>query len=256
MLNKILFIVLLLLPLAATAASFNIYTENFGRSSYYEDGELHGFGVDIVREIQKRVGNKSNIEMLPWVRAYMYLKTRKNTVLFQTALTKERKNYFKWVGPISVIRWGFYARKDSKLKINSLEDAKKVSLIGTCKDDAKEQYLKSKGFKNLKSIHSGDAYHQNIVNLKRGAVDLIIMSEEAMIRESEKLGFEMNDFKMIYEIDRNYLYIAFSRDVSSKIVNKWQKALNSMKKDGTYTRIMRKYPGADKLITFAKPGTM
>ncbi|WP_439331977.1 transporter substrate-binding domain-containing protein [Pseudoalteromonas caenipelagi] len=46
------------------------------------DGALTGFSVDIVKEMQKRVDDKSDIYMYPWKRAYNMALKKPNVILF------------------------------------------------------------------------------------------------------------------------------------------------------------------------------
>ena len=52
-------------------------------------------------------------------------------VAFEMSYTKVREDKFKWVGPLATKRDILVAKKGSGIKINSLEDAKKVKCIGT-----------------------------------------------------------------------------------------------------------------------------
>ncbi len=53
-----------------------------------------GPSVDIVREIQRRIGSTEEIKVLPWVRAYKLALEEENVVLFSTTYSKIRLNKF------------------------------------------------------------------------------------------------------------------------------------------------------------------
>ncbi len=114
-----------------------------------ENEETDGLSVELVKEIQKRLNQSQKITILPWTRGYKMATTMKNVMLFGTVRTKERENLFKWVGPIVMTKLVFYAKKDSGIKINTLDDAKKVARIATTKEFFSEQILGKAGFKNL-----------------------------------------------------------------------------------------------------------
>lgn len=254
---RYIIILLLLLPISLQASKFRIYTEFSGISSYIDEntGEISGFSVDIVREIQKRTGDNSTIELLPWARGYMYLKKGPQVILFQTTRTKARNDMFKWVGPLSNTSWAFFALKKNKIKIKSLDDAKKLKAVGCYKDDVKESYLKSKGFKNIVSAYGENASLTNLMNLKYEKVDLIIMSNAFPQSLSRTHNIDISDIEKVFDIKTFYFYIAFSHDTPNTVIQKWQKALNSIKSDGTYLKIIKKYKGWESYVTFAKPGT-
>ncbi len=143
-----------LLSIPATAQELTIITEEYPPVSFLEEGIITGSSAEVVREILRRLNLPDNIVILPWVRGYNILKTRPNVVLFSTARTKERESLFHWVGPLCTARNGFYIRKGSAIRINSLEEAKRVGSIATYKEDVREQMLKTWGFTNLDSSKS------------------------------------------------------------------------------------------------------
>ena len=97
-----------------------VITEDFPPFNYYEGRELKGFAVEIVKTIQTRLGISNEIKVYPWARGYHFLKTRKNTVLFSTARSKEREDLFIWVGPYAEVKLGFYGKSNRAQKLNSL----------------------------------------------------------------------------------------------------------------------------------------
>jgi polar amino acid transport system substrate-binding protein len=136
----------------ALSAELTILTENLPPLNYVEDGVLVGPSVDIVREIQRRVGSNDEIKVYPWARAYKMALEEENVVLFSMTYTKARYDIFKWIGPVATKRDILVAKKGSGIRISSLEDAKKVKRIGTLRDDTRERLLKSLGFTNLEPV--------------------------------------------------------------------------------------------------------
>ena len=104
-------------------------THYFNRKStplnYVENGELVGPSVEIVKEIQKRVGSLEQIQVYPWSRAYKMALENKNVILFGMTYTKVRHDKFKWVGPLATKRDILVAKKGSGIIINSLKMPKK-----------------------------------------------------------------------------------------------------------------------------------
>ena len=93
-------------------------------------GEPDGLAVEVTKIIMKNLHLKQKIKMLPWARAYNLLLKKHNVVLFSVSRTKERENLFQWVGPIYYMKSSFYVRKNSPVKIESLNDAKKLKKSG------------------------------------------------------------------------------------------------------------------------------
>ena len=224
---------------STTLFSLTLMSEDYPPYNYpNKKGEPTGISVDIVREIIKQTGDEDNIVILPWARSYHDIQTKKNQVLFVMTRTAKREKLFKWVGPVASNNWVLFARKDSKIKLDSLEDAKnKKYIIGTYKDDACELFLKEKGFKNLAS-ESDDKL--NPKKLKAGRIDMWIAGEYQGVIKARK-NCDHCTPKKILNVKDTQLYIAFSRDISDDIINKWQEQLDRLKSSGKYQQIMDKY---------------
>ncbi|MGD8344854.1 MAG: transporter substrate-binding domain-containing protein, partial [Desulfobacterales bacterium] len=89
---------LLLTGQSVRSADLTILTENLPPLNYVDDGVLVGPSVEIVREIQRRVGSEEEIQVYPWARAYKMALENENVILFGMTYTKVRHDKFKWVG--------------------------------------------------------------------------------------------------------------------------------------------------------------
>ncbi len=220
------------------AQEFKILTEEAPPFNYLEDGKIKGWSTEIVREILKRVGHPDNIKLISWTKGYNATLNSSGYALYGTARNAEREKLFKWVGPITEFECVLYARKDFDKKIATLEDAKKVSAIGVYKDDFQEQLLKKEGFENLQSTINNSL---NPIKLASGEIELWANGNASAVEEIKKTKIARGEFKVVYKFCKNDLYIAFSKDTDDTIIAKWQKALDSMKADGTHAKITEKY---------------
>jgi len=216
------------------SSELTILTENLPPLNYLREGVLVGPSVEIVREIQQRVGSNDMIEVFPWARAYQLALEKKNVVLFGTTHTKDRDNLFKWVGPLATKRDILLAKKGNKLKVQSLEDAKKVQRIGTLRDDTRERLLKKHGFTNLNSV-SDEQNNAKKLMLRR--IDLWAYKKPGWKTVCELAGISPEEFVEVLDLREIDVSIAFSRKTPDAIVNKWQDAFNEMLSDGTIDKI-------------------
>jgi polar amino acid transport system substrate-binding protein len=216
------------------SAELTILTENLPPLNYVKDGVLVGPSVEIVREIQRRVGSHEQIKVYPWARAYKMALEEENVVLFSTTHTEERHDKFKWVGPLATKRDILVAKKGSGIKIGSLEDAKKVKRIGTVRDDSKEEYLKGKGFTNLEPVSDEQKNAQKLV---LGRIDLWVQKKPGLRTICELAGVDYDEIEEVYNLREIELMIAFSKKTSDSIVQKWRDAFNEMVADGTIMKI-------------------
>jgi len=223
---------------ALWARELTILTEEYPPLNFQQNGKLTGSTVEVVREILRRLGHSAEIKMLPWARGYNLLKTTPNIVLFTTGRTKEREDLFHWVGPLATATNAFYAKKGTKIQINSIEDARQVKAIASYKDDARELMLKSWGFTNLDSSNSPAS---NLKKLLSGRVDLWLYDSLGLPGVAKQVGIDVLDLDLVYAIDVFSGYIAMSKDTPERIVTQWQGILNCMKLDGTFYNISRKW---------------
>lgn len=228
----------LLLSIPSVGQELQIFTEEYPPINYLEEGGITGSSVNVVREMLRRLNQPDNIKMLSWARGYNLLMTKPNVVLFSTARTKERENLFHWVGPLCIGRNGFYRKQGSGVRIDSLEDAKKVGSIATYKDDVREQMLISWGFTNLDSSKSAKS---NLKKLMSGRVDLWFYDSIGMLSVAEQVGVRPTDLELVLPVDEASAYIAFSKQTSKEIVTKWQTTLQAMKDDGVFYAISKKW---------------
>src|SRR6056297_1077756 len=237
MIKKLWMIFALFTLLTGTILSqeLEIYTEISGLAQFYDEkGELVGSSIEIVREIQNRIGDTTNIQVVPWARGYHALENKAHVILFSTTLTEDRKPKFKWVGPLYRLDWAFFVKKGSQINLNSLEEAKKLRSIGTYRDDAREQFLIQEGFTNL------DSARNSVINVKKliaGRIDAVIASDAGLKVSLEELGSTLDDVEKAFIIRTYELFIAFSKETPDIIVDEWRKALKEMYQDGTFKKI-------------------
>ncbi|WP_170940676.1 transporter substrate-binding domain-containing protein [Pseudoalteromonas sp. NBT06-2] len=209
--------------------------------NYIENGTPTGITVEVVREILKKINHPDTIVIYPWARAYRMTKDGSNNILFSMARTPEREPLFNWVGPIATEVVYFYKNKDKKLHIESLDDAKKTSMILITRGFPEQKYLLSKGFNNLfitlKTLNS-------LQMLARHKVDLIVSGDFTVKHFINKKKIEGTLIERVnIELLKFDLYIALSKNIPSNEVLKWQNALDQLKASGKYNEILKKYIG-------------
>ena len=221
-----------------SSSELTILTENLPPLNYLKDGVLVGPSVEIVKEIQRRVGSSEIIKVYPWARAYKMALENENIVLFGMTHTIERDEKFKWVGPLATKRDILVGRKDSGIKINSLEDAKRVKRIGTLRDDTRERLLRKLGFENLESVSDEQL---NAKKLVLGRIDLWAYKKPGLKTVCELAGIDYGKIQEVYHLREINVSIAFSKKTSDSIVQKWKNSFEEMMADGTIVKIRKKW---------------
>lgn len=220
--------------------SLTFYTEEAPPLNF-KDGEMKGITIDLLSEIFKRTGSSkktSDVKLVPWARGYDALEKGPNVVLFAAAKTKDRTPLFKWVGPITDLNIVVLTKKDAP-KINSAADLKSLRIATVLNDVGEQLLLSETGYPeaSLKraSLDSG------IKKLEAGRVDALAFVELTARYSIGKLGLKQDDFVVGFELLKLGLYYATSKDVSDDAVNSMQKAMDSIRADGTLDKIIAKY---------------
>ena len=130
------------------------------------------------------------------------------------------------------------AKKSKKIKLHSLNEAKTTYLIGTIYNDVREQYLKAQGFKNLDPVNTDP---QNALKLYQERIDLWIVPKQDAENVFQDLKIDPNLFESVYTVQEFELYMAFSKNTHYILFDKWKKAFEEIKKDGTLDKIRKSY---------------
>jgi len=225
--------------------SIQLMTEEFPPYQFYEgEGEnrvITGISIEIIKALQKKIGNSDPIKVYPWSRGLKLLAKHKKQCALLTLRTPERESKYKWVGPLAKLEMVFFKRAGSDLGVHSIEDAKKIRKIGVTKNVAGHEIMLNMGFTNLDVLQSG-ADDKNMKRLIKGRVDVWPTSYYSGIYVARKNGV-LDQVEVIKEVSlmSGHLYIAFNKETDDQIIHQWQSALDLLKSDGVTDEIMNKY---------------
>jgi polar amino acid transport system substrate-binding protein len=230
------------------SANLTFYTEQLPPYNYMENGTLKGLSVDLLEEITEKMGKKvtrEEVRLVPWTEGYQAALTQNNTVLFSTARTPEREQSFKWAGPFYSDRYVLFALPDRGITIESPEDLNEYR-IGVIADDATTQQLLDIGV-NRSQIVSQNNVSANIAGLENGDIDLWACPEGAGRYFAEQATGNYYSYMVVYQLETQDLYYAFSKDVPDSVVQSFQQSLEALKQEkdasgiSTYDRILGRH---------------
>lgn len=215
------------------------YTEPYPPLTFRDqNGEIRGYGTDIVKEIMKRNQVCYDIHLSSWRNGYQLALNNPDFCLFTMDRTEIRENLFQWVGPIGTNTTWFYTRSGSGVSVKSLSDAKNLQAIGTVSSWFSTQYLQEQGFTNL--VYDSDP---NVLTEKmmKGELDAFVCTDITFPDILGELGYSYSDVTPAFSLMSSDFYIAFSNTTSPNTVQKWQSAFNALKNDGTLEAIRLKW---------------
>jgi len=223
-------------------ADLVLLTENFppynmakNGKNFAQDENINGIAVDIVREMFKRANITYSLTLrFPWERIYKLALEKPGYGVFVMARLPDREKLFKWVGPIGPDDWIMLAKADSKISLETLEDARKYK-IGAYKGDAIAETLAKQGLKPIVVLRDQD----NAKKLTSGQIDLWATGDPAGRYLARQDG--VTGLKTVLRFNSAELYLALNKDVPDDVVVKLQAALDQLRKEGVVDDIMARY---------------
>ncbi len=216
------------------AADLEIVSADFDPYTYATPKGGSGVMYEIVQELARRVGQSTHIEFLPWSRAQMRAQLKPNIGIFPLARVPEREDKYTWLVHVLDDPYVLFAKKNSKVDISTLEAARNLR-VGTYRGSLAELLLRKMKFNNFKSVLSDN---QNLKMLKTDRIDVWVAPLSFKKKFNGKGKDELRVGATVVMLNE---YLAASKPLDPETVEKWQVAFESMKKDGSYAKIMKKY---------------
>lgn len=232
-----------------------IICEDFRPYNYVQDGQLKGICADLTGEIIGRMGLESmDVEITSdWSSAIQLLETEQNVALFTTMMTPERKTKFQWVGPLTIIKTGFVALNSAGLHLSGLDAARALASVGVVKDYGAVELLEQQNFTNLIEFNNLD---EAIQALYEGNVKCLFDITNSIRLTATDAGKNADLLEDLFTYASLQGFIAFSKGVSSKLIESWQEKLDEIKEDGIAQEIYNSYlpgtPAPGKIAIFTE----
>ncbi|HFD81597.1 MAG TPA: amino acid ABC transporter substrate-binding protein [Gammaproteobacteria bacterium] len=238
-------------PLAALCllfASHSLFAESLnvvhsGKWPPYSDVALpgQGLGVDLVTTALKRAGYTVYLNTDSWERNLEGGKLGVYDVVATAWYSDERNQYLDFSKPYLKTYVRFIKRKDSDFEFNDLGDLKGM-MIGVLTDYAYDDAFNQS--RDIIKIPERNLI-QNLLKLKQGRIDLTLDDDRVLRYQINRyMPNSMKDFAILPKpLAERGIYIGVSRENPhhAKIVADFNKAIEAMKKDGTYDRILAKH---------------
>ncbi|MBN1927304.1 MAG: transporter substrate-binding domain-containing protein [Prolixibacteraceae bacterium] len=239
-------------------SNLHIICEEFRPFSYSENNALKGISVEIADSLMGCLGiTERDIEITDnWEEAVDLLETSDNVVLFTTVMTSERKEKFKWVGPVMLSSMSFLSTDSPESQITSINNAKDLGSIGVVSGYPTTEILEKENFQNIVYFNTtSDA----ITALFNGTVESVFDLAEAVNAMAQAAGYNSNELKNLFTYSTVQGFYAFSSGVSSDVVELWQEKIDWLKTEGFVQKVYDNYldgfnaPGLITIYTEENP---
>ncbi|GHE96124.1 substrate-binding periplasmic protein [Thalassotalea profundi] len=224
----------------AQSNSIRVVTDERKLLQYLVDGEAQGPSVDILRMLLTQADLESEIEFMPWTRAYKIALEKPNTLIMSMIRTPERENKFHWITKVSNTFYAFISLKDDVNRTNYTLAEAQSKITVTVRGSSAHAYLIEKGFsekKNLYLVSSIEDMTKLLVNKK---VDLAFTSPAVFSNYYLLKNLNSNDFVNYSPIkdSSKESYIALSKPSDDNLLKKLVNAQESIELTNEYHELI------------------
>ncbi len=234
------------LPTLILAQPLRIVTENMPPYNYQTNkGKLSGPSTEVVRALLKSLKLKTQIEVLPWARAYKLATTEPDVMIFSIIRSPAREPLFHWLEGIGPIDIQVFAMPDAGISslnnLNTLEDL----TLGILRDSSQIDFIKDRYSIPEHNIIAGKSYEQLYRMNQRGRVNLFAAPALLSTYLNHKLNTKVSQQPIsVYTIPstkQRKLHLAFSKATSLDTVAQFRKALATMQQNGEVKQIFANF---------------
>ncbi len=207
-------------------------TEDYAPYNYIENGQLIGVSTDVIIQVIKNLKldiKASDIQVLPWARAYYTAEKNKNTAIFSMARIPEREKLFKWAGPLVASSNVLIAKKSRKIKIAKPSDFYKYR-VGVIINDIGDVIVSRYDgcCESISPIYNGsDA--AKMINADR--IDLWSYNDISAFYHLKKAGYDAAEYEVVYKFETFQLYVGFNLNTPDFIVNAFNSEISKIIKN-------------------------
>lgn len=227
---------------AATDATVAIACEIFPPFSYQEDGQVKGIFIDLVREAFRRSGTPITITAYPWARAIAMLENGETDALCTIYKSAQRETFADFSQAVVPDIQSLFVRREAEFRFDGSLESLRGRTIGTVEGYSYGETF-DEAFKNgtLRS-EPVNLIDRNVEKLLDGRIDMFVEGKYVALYTMKKMGVAERVRELEPDVRRTQLYLAFSKKRNRvALLTQFNEALDSMKKDGTYQKIIDRY---------------
>ena len=229
------------MAMASGADDLTYMTEQYPPFNYADGSKVSGISADLLTAMLKEMGSSktaADFAVLPWAQGYKRVQDEPDTCLFATTLTDARQPLFKWVGPFIDTNISIIAKKGA-VKIGSAADMAKYK-FGVIRDDIGMELLEANGV-GKDNMDITAKMESNLKKMEHGRIDAVAYEQTSTMYQIKQAGMNTADYEVAYVLKHGGLYYAFNKNVPDSLIAEFQKALDGIKADGTYQKILDSY---------------
>lgn len=194
-----------------------------------------GFEIDLIEDIAKKAGFEYKIKEMDFDKIILALQDESIDIgLSSISITDERKGLVDFSEPYFETKTVYL----KNAKNDKIQDKKSLNgkIVSAQKETVFEEIASSIEGAKVETFNTPDA---GIMNLKFNKVDVVILD---LIVANEYLGKNKDFVKFFEEGDGTEGFgMAFTKGKNEALITRINEALDALKSDGTYNKLLTKY---------------
>ena len=202
--------------------------------------EPSGVMIELVQAMAKKVGHSGKIDLISWNRAQKATTTNPDGIprlILPLIRTAEREKKYQWVVPLMEDDAIIVTLKGKRPAITAKAQLAGLR-VGVLDGSPLQPWLLSEKQVEIDPAPSQDV---NAKKLYAGRIDAWFVVRMVGRFEFKSAGFDPNLLNEGISLRPLVLYLAASPNFPKTQIKAWQKAFESIKKDGTFKKIVARY---------------
>jgi polar amino acid transport system substrate-binding protein len=218
---------------------FELVTSDLAPYAIANQPTSPGALVELVETMMQRMGRAQQVRFVPWARAVAMAQTGERIAILPLSRTPEREAKFRWLVKLYPVRFVFITRDDAKRPAQTLEQARQLS-VGVLRGAPNLTQLLNHGF-DRKLISEETTIESIFKSLDHGLIEAYYGPEAVGLTTLRATGRDPARYRIGLLLEQNEIWLAGSAKFNDNDIKILQKTLDALKKDGTYSRLLKKY---------------
>ncbi len=220
-------------------APFRVVTADLRPFAVENQPAAPGFIVELVEAIGAKVGQPVKVEFYSWARPFALVQADSRVTVVPLTRNATREAHFQWLVRLYRQQYVFIT-KAGKPPISSIDEARKTKKVGVLRASSTLDIAMSAQFRRSQFLEASSV-EAGLKDLDGGIVDTFYGGSAICIETIRTTGRQPSDYHIGAAMGGGEIWLAASHGFSENDIVELRSAFESLVKDGTYTRLLKKY---------------
>lgn len=233
------FIILLALVIPAKASELRVVSTPHKLLQYKENNELKGPSSALYTWLMKEASLSSEVEFMPWARAFQIAKSTPNSLIFSIVRNQEREHDFHWILPVSQLIQTFIGKSAETSKAQYSLKRIKSRLTVVLRNTYGHSLLLEQGFTEGENLYVVSSLEVALRLYFENKVEFIFTEPNVIRSRMKEYGLTESDLVMGPILGKaiKKSYIAANKGLQLDILEKLKKAASKIQKSQEFQRL-------------------